>query len=117
MRRHDPTPDRQPESSAFSAAGAIGPIEADGLRAHFAPGLLVRTIAIYRLAVAALYFLAWMSDIVPAIVGSTTPASLHGLKLPTDPVHVLDLSALLPLAALSGIWLWQRRTWGHLTRR
>lgn len=45
---------------------------------------------------------------------NTTPGSLEGMKIPTNPVHVLDLGFLLPLAALTGIWLWQRRPWSYL---
>lgn len=55
-----------------------------------------------------------MREIVPALVGHSIPVRLRGLTLPTNPVHVLDLSLLLPLAALSDLWLWQRRTWGYV---
>ena len=34
------------------------------------------------------------------------------MGLQTSPVHVLDLGALLPLAALAGIWLWRGRSRG-----
>lgn len=83
------------------------------VRACCASGLPRRVVALYLLGVAALFFLAWMKDIIPATMGNTAPASLHGVQLPTNPIHVLDLSTLLPLAALSGIWLWQRRPWGY----
>jgi hypothetical protein len=86
----------------------------DDPQVRFAPNLPVRSIAGYLLVVAALFCLAWLKDIIPAAVGNSAPAGLHGLKLPTNPVHVLDLSVLLPLAALSGIWLWQRRSWSYL---
>ena len=100
--------------SFFSLVAVLPQLDADAVRARFAPGLPVRTIATYLLAVAALFSLAWMKDIVPAIIGNTAPASLDETKLPTNPVHVLDLSLLLPLAILSGVWLWQRRSWGYL---
>jgi hypothetical protein len=75
---------------------------------------LARMVAVYLLVVAALFTLAWLKDILPAIAGDTSPASLKGMRLPTNPVHVLDLSVLLPLAALSGAWLLRKRAWGHL---
>lgn len=100
--------------SIFSLVAALPRLDADDLRARFARGLPVRPIAIYLLIVAALFFTTWMREIVPAIVGNTMPASLGEMNLPTNPVHVLDLSLLLPLAALSGTWLWQGRPWGYL---
>ena len=58
--------------------------------------------------------MAWMKDIVPAIVGHATPLSLAYTSQPTNPVEVLDLSLLLPLPVLSGVWLWNCRPWGYL---
>ena len=100
--------------SLYALVALLVRMDPDGLRACFAPGLPIRGIAVYLLVVAALFGLAWLKDIVPAMVGNTTPTSLTGMKLPTNPVHVLDLGILLPLVALSGIWLWRRQSWGYL---
>lgn len=89
-------------------------VNANGLRIHVAPRMPVRPIAIYLFVVAGLFALAWMREIIPATVANTTPASLNGTNLPTNPVHVLDLSVLLPLVVLSGIWLWQGHNRGYL---
>jgi hypothetical protein len=100
--------------SMWSLVALLTRIDPEALRARRGPGLPVRTIALYLLLVAALFFMAWMKDIVPAILGNTTPTSLKGMQVPTNPVEVLDLSMLLPFSALSGIWLWRGRPWGHL---
>lgn len=100
--------------SLWSLVALLVQTDPDDLRRHFAPSFPVRAIALYLLAVAALFFLAWMSQIVPAVLGNTEPTGLRSLRLPTNPVHVLDLSIFLPLTALSGIWLWQRRSWGYV---
>lgn len=100
--------------SLFSLVALLTRLDADEARAHIDRGLPRRTIGGYLIGVAALFLLAWLSDIIPAVVRGNSPASLDGTTLPTNPVHVLDLSALLPLAALSGVWLWQRRPWGYL---
>jgi len=79
----------------------------DHAYARGAPHLPVRAVALYLRGVATLFFLAWMKDIVPAIVGHTTPLSLAHTRQPTNPVEVLDLSLLLPLAVLAAFWLWR----------
>jgi hypothetical protein len=89
-------------------------VDAAGLRAHFAPGIPVRLIAIYLLITAALFAIVWLKDILPALIANTTPAGLEGTKMLTNPVQVLDLSITLPLCVLAGICLWQRRSWGYL---
>jgi hypothetical protein len=89
-------------------------LNADYLRAHFAPTTPVRALAIYLLIIAALFAVVWLKDIVPAIVANTTPAGLAGTKMLTNPVQVLDLSITLPLCVLAGIWLWRRRSWGYV---
>lgn len=72
-----------------------------------------RAVAMYLLAVAVLFSLTWLKDIVPAIITSTTPADVLEAGLPTNPVHVLDLSFLLPLCVIAGLWLFRRRPWGY----
>ena len=100
--------------SLWSLVALLVRVDADGLRAHFAPSTPVRAIALYLLIIAALFAMTWLKDILPAIVGNTTPASLEGTEMLTSPVQVLDLSITLPLCVLAGVWLWQRRSWGYL---
>src|SRR5579875_1994295 len=100
--------------SVFSIITLTTEFDAIEIRERAGADLPVRTTAGYLLGLAALFALLWMRDILPALAHGTVPTSLDGTRLPTNPVHVLDLSTLLPLAALSGIWLWQRRPWGYL---
>jgi predicted anti-sigma-YlaC factor YlaD len=64
--------------------------------------------------VAALFLLAWMRDIVPALLTNTTPATILEAKLPTNPVYVLDLGFLIPLSIAGAVWLLRRSAWGYL---
>jgi hypothetical protein len=74
----------------------------------------VRSVSAYLMLVAALFLLAWMSEIVPALVANTTPTNIAAAKLPTNPVYVLDLAFLIPLYVLAAIWLLDRRAWGYV---
>jgi hypothetical protein len=55
------------------------------------------TVSVYLLLVAALFLLAWLAEIVPALISDTTPRSIVDARLPTNPVYVLDLGILIPL--------------------
>ena len=73
----------------------------------------VRGIAIYVWVMVALNLFAWLSTIVPAIFAPNPAGFLEGTGLTTNPVYVQDLAFWLPLAAVAGVWLWQRRPWGY----
>jgi hypothetical protein len=66
-------------------------------------------------ALVGLFFLvAWLGQIVPAIVQGTVPEPILLAKTPTSAVHVQDLAVVLPLYLLTAIWLWGRRAWGFV---
>ena len=73
----------------------------------------MRAFASYTLLITTMTFILWMSQIIPAIV-SNRPSFLDGTTMLTSPVHVLDLSISLPISALAGVWLWQRKSWGYV---
>ncbi len=100
--------------AVWSLVALLVRIDPRAVGARHGPGLPVRTISLYLIGVAALFALTWLKDIVPAIMGNTTPASLARTAQVTNPVEVLDLSLFLPFAVLSGIWLWQQRPWGDV---
>lgn len=73
-----------------------------------------RLLAGYLWLIVALNTLAWLRNIVPALGTQDTPDFLAGSGLTTNPLYVFDLAVWLPLAAVSGFWLWRRRPAGHL---
>jgi hypothetical protein len=68
-----------------------------------------RWVALYLAVPALLFYGLWLADELPAALAGREPASLAGLGLPTNPVHVLDLAVLLPAMIGAGILLWRRR--------
>lgn len=97
----------------FSLMALLTHLDAEGIRTRFSAGTPIRATAVYLVILAALFFLAWMKDIVPAIVGNTTPATIIQARIPSNPVYVLDLALLLPLYIVAAIWLLRRRAWGY----
>ena len=65
-------------------------------------------VSVYLLALAALFLLTWLAEILPALATHTTPNSIVAARLPTNPVYVLDIGVLLPLFVLAAVGLLRR---------
>lgn len=100
--------------SLWSLISVLLQVDADRLRERFADRTPVRWFGVYLVASALLFAVAWMADIVPALIDNTLPNSLDKTVMLTSPVEVIDLSITLPLLALTGVWIWRRRPWGYL---
>ncbi len=66
----------------------------------------------YFILTATFFYLLWFSEIIPANLIGIAPHNLE--KLPTNPVHVLDLSIVLPGILISGISLIRNKKVGNL---
>jgi hypothetical protein len=67
-----------------------------------------RTTGGLLIAVAGLFAILWLSQIVGAITSGRLPAAVSDLGLPTSPVYSLDLAFAVPLITLAGVWLIRR---------
>lgn len=65
----------------------------------------------YFILMAVLFCGAWLSVILPANLLNTSPANLE--QLPTNPIHVLDLSIVLPGIFTGGILLIRKKKLGY----
>jgi hypothetical protein len=66
------------------------------------------------LVIVVLNTLAWLSQIVPAVLSSRPTSVLDGTGLVTNPVYVQDLAIWLPLLATAAVACWRRQSWGLL---
>lgn len=64
--------------------------------------------------VALLFYGQWLSEDIPALLSGKTPLSVLDSGLPTNPVHVLDYSFLLPALMITAVLLWRRQPLGSL---
>ncbi len=83
------------------------------------PGWLVgaglrKTSAYYLMIVSTLFYLLWMSDIMPHAVQHTVPPLNQVVGLPVNPVHVLDLSVCLPALFIAGFLFLKQHPLGNL---
>jgi hypothetical protein len=71
-------------------------------------------VGIYFIVIACVFYVLWLSEIVPAIMAGMAPESLIEVGLLTNPVHALDLSVVLPGFFIVGILLLKRKPLGLL---
>lgn len=64
-----------------------------------------KVIGWYFIAVALIFYLLWLSEIIPFIRDGVTPAAILKAGLPTNPVHVIDLSFFLPGVFIVGVMM------------
>jgi hypothetical protein len=74
----------------------------------------VRFTAGILVGLATVFYLLWLSGIVPGAFDGTTPSELRETGLPSNPVHVLDMAFFLPALILAGVLLWRRRSLGYV---
>lgn len=72
----------------------------------------VRGTAVYFLVISCLFYMLWLSDILPAIIHNTVPADLIETGLVSNPVHVIDLSIFLPGLFITSIMLFRKKLFG-----
>ena len=100
--------------SFFTLVIALLHLDAGVLHLHFGRQVPVKTVSLFLLAVACLFFLSWMKQILPALVSGQLPASITLARTPSNPIFVLDLALLLPAICFAAVWLWRRQAWGYV---
>lgn len=100
--------------SVYALIGAMANVDADRVKSAFAGGSGERLAARLLVVVGSVFALLWLSEIVPAIVTGNTPQALDEVGLVTNPVHVLDLSLLLPALIIAGHLLAKGRPLGYV---
>jgi hypothetical protein len=80
--------------SIYALIGGLAAIDPARLKVAFDSRAPVRSAWIALVVVAAMFYIQWLSEDVPAILGGKTPRSLLDAGLPTSPVHVLDMASV-----------------------
>ncbi len=100
--------------ATFALIGGLATVDMSAVRESFAGGAL-RWPAWLLIAIAVLFALLWLSEIVPDLLSGGPSRSANALRVPTNPVHVLDLAFFLPATATSGVLLLRRHRLGYTT--
>lgn len=75
---------------------------------------LTRLILIFFAFTGIAFYFLWLSDILPAIRTHSVPETVVKAGLPTNPVHVIDLSLILPLFVITAILLFRNNRLGYI---
>ena len=98
--------------SVFAAAGSLAGLIRPGGGAPVA-GPAARLPAWFLIAMAVLFALLWLSEIVPDLLAGRPSTSATTYDVPTNPVHVLDLALFVPAVCASGLLLLRRHRIGY----
>jgi hypothetical protein len=74
----------------------------------------VKPAGIYLMAISILFYLLWLSQVIPAMLSGSTPKEIIETGLPVNPVHAIDLSICLPGIFLTGLFLLKKKRIGLL---
>lgn len=77
-------------------------------------GVPRRFTSIYFIIISVVFYLLWLSEIVPAILHGNIPASTTDTGLFTNPVHVIDLAVVLPGIFIAAVFLWKKQRIGYM---
>jgi len=99
--------------SLYALIGGLATLDLAGVKARFAERTPVRTVSIYLAVLAALFYLMWLSELVPALVAGVIPQSIVEDGTPTNAIHVLDMAWILPAFAITAVSLWRRQSLGY----
>ncbi len=100
--------------SLFSLIGGLTALQRQALTDVADVGE-VRWVGWFLIAVAVLFGLLWLGEIVPDLLAGRPSTSAATWRVPTNPVHVLDLAFFLPAVGLSGTALLRHRWLGGAT--
>lgn len=68
----------------------------------------------FVLAAGVVFYLMWLKEDLPAMINDQAPPSLQAIGLLTNPIHVLDLSLILPGFIVTSILLFKKHAFGYL---
>lgn len=73
-----------------------------------------RGLAILFITVAAMFYMLWLKDVLPAIINNTIPKTVSDFDLLVNPVHVIDISFALPGLIITAILLYKDYNMGYI---
>jgi hypothetical protein len=98
--------------SFYALLASLKFISISEIAARYGPRAPARTVAVMFLLLASFFAFLWFREIIPALWSGVPPKSVADAAALTNPVHVLDLSFVLPAYVIAAIALLRRKPVG-----
>jgi len=72
------------------------------------------SLSVFLIVIAAIFYMLWLLDVLPAIINNTIPATVSDYDLLVNPVHVADISFALPGLIITAILLLKKHNLGYI---
>jgi hypothetical protein len=95
--------------SFYALAGSLASLSPANVAGAYGRRAPVKTMAAVLFSIALIFAALWLREDIPALISGQTPKSITDTGLFTNPVHVLDLSLVLPGLIVTAIQLLRRR--------
>lgn len=99
--------------SLYALIGGLASTDLAAVKASFSDRMPVRAVSIYLGVIAALFYLLWLSESLPASLAGQPSAALVEAGTPTNFIQVEDMAAFLPAVVIAAVSLWRRRALGY----
>ena len=96
--------------SFYAVVGSVPELPVEEISQSYVSRTPVKTVALVFFLIAAVTAAGWLREIIPALLAGRVPQSARDAVLLTNPVHVLDLSLLLPGLVITAILLLRRKS-------
>lgn len=84
------------------------------IKSWFQEQIPAKTMSIFMIVVAVMFYFIWLGEIIPALMSGTTPKTVTDNNLLVNPVHVLDLAFSLPALIIAAFLLLKRHKLGYI---
>jgi hypothetical protein len=95
--------------SFYALLGSLPSLSPAEIAGTYGPRAPVKTMAAVLFLIAVVFVAQWLREIIPALLSGHVPKSITDAGLITQPVHVLDLSFVLPGLVITAILLLRRK--------
>ncbi len=99
--------------ATYALIGGLLATDWTRVKAGFTERTPVKTVSIFLLVVAVLFYLMWLSEALPASISGIPPQSVQEDGTATNVIHVLDMAWLLPALVIAALSLWRRQPLGY----
>jgi len=100
--------------SLFAFLILIMELNKQDIKSWFNKSGITKTIGVYFIIVAIMFYLLWFKDVVPAIINNSVPATVSDYDLLVNPVHVIDIAFALPGLILVAVLLFKKHNLGYI---